>query len=78
VSAVAGVDILSGAQLLARHGGVVEVRVIKTRRRTIGYFDDLNTLVQAIAPYDGRETIYVTLNPVPPRPLSQPTQGIRG
>jgi hypothetical protein len=41
----ATVSILEGARLLARHGGVVEARILKTARGTVsGYFDNLDAL----------------------------------
>lgn len=48
-------------------GGVIEARILKTRRGTVsGYFDDKAALVKAVAFYHGKHNIYVTLNTVPP------------
>jgi hypothetical protein len=59
--------LIEGARVLAYHGGVVEVRLLNTPRRTVsGYFDDLEALVAAVAPWDGRASIYLTANPVQP------------
>jgi hypothetical protein len=46
---------LDGVRLLARHGGIVEVRILGTRKGTVsGYFvDDLDALARAVAPWDG-------------------------
>jgi hypothetical protein len=63
--AVTAITIASAAKLLARHGGAVEVRILKTSKGTVsGYFDDLDALVRAVTPWDGRATVYVTANPV--------------
>jgi hypothetical protein len=64
--------IVDGIALLARHGGLVEVRIPKTTKGTVsGYFDDLEALVRAVQPWDGRATIFVTLNPVMPELLAR-------
>jgi hypothetical protein len=64
--------IVEGARLLARHGGLVEVRLLKTNKGTIsGYFDDLEALARAVAPWDGQASIYVTANPVRPDLLAR-------
>jgi hypothetical protein len=58
-------SLTEGARVLGRHGGVVEVRILKTVKGTVsGYFDDLDALVKAMRPWDGRANIYVTANPV--------------
>jgi Protein of unknown function (DUF3987) len=65
-------SILDGARLLARHGGVVEVRIPGTRRGTIaGYFTDREALAAAVRPWDGTANIYITLNPVLPDLLAR-------
>jgi hypothetical protein len=75
---VAGVTILEGAQLLGRHGGVVEVRILKTARGTVsGYFDNLEALVKAVQPWDGKASIYITANPVRPELLGRATNRLR-
>src|SRR5438045_2160135 len=59
--------ILAGLKQLHRHGTVVEVRILNTHRGTVsGYFDDLEMLARAIAPWDGKASIYATVNPVNP------------
>jgi hypothetical protein len=71
--------ILEGATVLARHGGLVEVRILKTPQGTVsGYFDDLEALTRAVEPWDGRHSVYITLNPIDPRRLewtSEPGDG---
>jgi hypothetical protein len=58
---------LEGLRLLGRHDGVVEVRILKTKKGTIsGYFNNLERAAQALARWDGVATIYVTANPVDP------------
>jgi hypothetical protein len=58
-------SILDGIQLLAYHGGVIEMRMLKTSQGTVsGYFDDLPAAAAAVAPWDGVANIYVTANPV--------------
>ena len=65
-------SVAEGIRLLAAHGGVVEVRILKTAKGTVsGYFDNLDTLGQAVRPWDGRQSIYVTLNPVAPALLAR-------
>ena len=64
--------VLDGLRLLARHGGVVEVRILQTTKGTVsGYFDDLDALAEAIAHWDGRATIYITANPCNPALLAR-------
>ncbi len=74
-----GVDaIRDGLQVVARHGGVVEVRIPKTRQGTVsGYFDDLEALVRAVLPWDGKATIYISLNPVAPALLARAVNRLR-
>ena len=55
-----------------RPGDVREVRIIANRRRTdSGYFDDPGKLRAAVARYDGRENVYITINPVAPALLAR-------
>jgi hypothetical protein len=71
--------IMDGARLLARHGGVVEVRILNTPKGTVsGYFDDLEALAQAVAEWDGRASIYVTANPVLPDLLARARNRLKG
>lgn len=51
---------------LHRPGDVFEIRLPKTRQRTVrGYFDDVDAAVDACATWSGRASaVYVTLNPV--------------
>jgi hypothetical protein len=78
VTVATGPAVLEGARLLARHGGVVEVRILKTPRGTVsGYFDNLGALVKAIRRWDGRANVYVTLNPVLPELLARSVNRLR-
>lgn len=53
-------------------GRVIEARILKTEHGTVsGYFDDKAKLAEAVAPYDGKHNIYVTLNPVSPDLLAR-------
>jgi hypothetical protein len=65
-------EALGGLRLLACHNGVIEVRILNTRKGTIsGYFDDLELAARAIARWDGTATIYATANPVNPALLAR-------
>ena len=58
--------------LLANHGGIVEVRIVKTDQGTVsGYFDNLDALTEEVKPWDGFNNIYFTLNPVAPELLAR-------
>jgi putative DNA primase/helicase len=64
--------ILDGVRLLARHGGIVEARILKTPKGTVSsYFDSPEAVAQAVVPWDGRASVYVTLNPVAPSLLAR-------
>jgi biotin operon repressor len=53
-------------------GDVREIRIPGGPRGTdSGYFDDVDKLSAAVARYDGRENIYVTINPVAPALLAR-------
>jgi putative DNA primase/helicase len=65
---------LEFARLLWRAGDVREVRVPRHNRfghTASGYFDDPASLASAVASWDGRANVYVTLNPVAPALLSR-------
>jgi P4 family phage/plasmid primase-like protien len=71
-------EIFAGVRLLARHGGVVEARILNTPRGTVsGYFDDAEALARAVARWDGRATIYITANPVSPDLLGRGNNRLR-
>lgn len=59
--------------LLHEPGAVFEIRIPKTGRTgTIaGWFDNLETAAQAIAKWDGKANVYVTLNSVNPALLAR-------
>lgn len=51
--------------VVVEFGGVFEIRMPHTSRATVcGYFDDPDKAARALLPYDGKYTIYTTLNPV--------------
>jgi hypothetical protein len=71
-------SILDGAQLLAYHGGIVEVRILRTRKGTVsGYFSDPATLAHAVELWDGKANVYVTANPVNPVLLARATNRLQ-
>lgn len=49
--------------MLLRHGEVIEVR-IKNKYVVNGYYNDWGKLLEAVAEYDGKANMYVTVNPV--------------
>jgi hypothetical protein len=56
-------------ELLARDGGVREIRIPKYNKynaTAAGWFDSAESAVSAIRPWDGRANIFLTLNPVDP------------
>ncbi|MED1561531.1 hypothetical protein AJ85_17080 [Alkalihalobacillus alcalophilus ATCC 27647 = CGMCC 1.3604] len=58
-------ELLSTLEKLKKDNEVIEVRILKTDKGTIsGYFDDHDSLVQAVKKYIGKYDIYITLNPV--------------
>jgi len=57
-------DLRSFLAVLSRPGDVREVRIPTSRRTDSGYFDDPVALAAAVRPYDGRENVYITGNPV--------------
>jgi AAA domain-containing protein len=67
-----GTSLVGNVAFLARHGGVVEGRILQTPRGTVsGYFDDYEALARAVKRWDRRFSIYVTLNPVKPDLLAR-------
>lgn len=64
--------------LVWRPGDVREVRVIHGPGKTdSGYFDDPATMAAAVARYDGRQNVYVTINPVTPALLARAANRIK-
>jgi hypothetical protein len=64
--------------LLHRHG-VVEVRIPRTPNGTLsGYFDDRPDLIRAVAPWNGRASIYITLNELVPDVLARARNRLQG
>jgi hypothetical protein len=59
--------IAESAGLLHQPGDVIEVRIPHTRSGTVlGYFSDPYWLANAVAPWNGRASIYITLNLLKP------------
>jgi len=54
-------------ELIRAPGEVAEVRIFSDRNGTVsGYFDDWEDLREAVSFYDGKNSIFVTINPVDP------------
>ena len=70
-------DLRSFLAVLSRPGDVREVRIPTSRRTGSGYFDDPVALAAAVRPYDGRENVYITLNPVAPALLARAANRIK-
>ncbi len=70
-------DLRSFLAVLSRPGDVREVRIPTSRRTDSGYFDDPVALAAAVRPYDGRENVYITLNPVAPALLARAANRIK-
>lgn len=64
---------LNTAKLLLEPGSVAELRILKTKKRTVsGYFDDFDKLASAAGEWDCKAPgVYVTLNPVNPDLLAR-------
>lgn len=67
----AATDLERFLEAIWRPGDVREIRIIGRRAPDSGYFDDVGKLVTAVAAYDGRENVYVTINPVEPALLAR-------
>src|SRR4029434_9949746 len=64
--------IAESAGLLHQPGDVIEVRIPHTRRGTVlGYFSDPYRLANAVAPRNGRASIYTTVNLLNPEVLAR-------
>ena len=70
-------DLRSFLAVLSRAGDVREVRIPTSRRTDSGYFDDPVALAAASRPYDGRENVYITVNPVDPALLARAANRIK-
>jgi AAA domain len=73
-TAAAGNEIITGVlNVLFTPGDVTELRILKTRYKTIsGYFDDMDALARAAMEWNGQApAIYVTLNSVDPSLLAR-------
>lgn len=63
---LATTDLDRFVNLLWRPGDVREVRIPTPGRTDAGYFDSPDELVRAVETVDGRQNVYVTVNPVDP------------
>ncbi len=63
--------------LLWRLGDVREVRIPAPGRTDSGYFDSPDELVRAVVAVDGRQNVYVTVNPVAPALLARAANRIK-
>lgn len=66
--------------VLIEPGAVAELRVLKTRQKTVsGYFDNPDHLAAAAKVWDGKApAVYVTLNPVNPALLARSANKVKG
>lgn len=70
--------IFNAATVIAEPNGVVEVRILGTKKGTVsGYFDDMAKLADQVARWNGRASVYVTLNPVIPDLLARANNRLR-
>ena len=66
-------ELLDAALMVLEPGSVAELRILKTKKKTVsGYFDDFDKLAAAAAEWDGKAPgVYVTLNAVNPDLLAR-------
>lgn len=58
-------EINQAMQVLKEPGTVTEVRILNTQKGTVsGYYNDYEKLAKDISPYNGKDNIYFTINPV--------------
>lgn len=77
LAAGAPTDLERFAALLWRPGDVREVRIPGPGRTDAGYFDSPDALVRAVEAVDGRQNVYVTVNPVDPALLARAANRIK-
>jgi len=70
-------DLERFARLLWRPGDVREVRIPTPGRTDAGYFDSPDELVRAVTAVDGRQNVYVTVNPVDPSLMARASNRIK-
>ena len=70
-------DLERFAHLLWRPGDVREVRIPTPGRTDAGYFDSPDELVRAVTAIDGRQNVYVTVNPVDPALMARAANRIK-
>jgi hypothetical protein len=71
MSVAATTDLERFLDVIWEQGDVREVRIPAPRGTDSGYFDDPAKLRAAVARYDGRENVYLTINPVQPALLAR-------
>jgi hypothetical protein len=72
VATVDKAEIQRGLETYHRPGDTFEIRILKTRYKTIsGYFNDLSNAVDAAISYNGEYAIYATINPTNPRLMAR-------
>lgn len=58
-------EILDTLNLVRNEGEVIEIRMVGTREGAVsGYFDNYTEAVKSVEKYNGKNDIYITLNPV--------------
>jgi biotin operon repressor len=70
-------DLRSFLAVLWRPGDVREVRIPGPGRTDAGYFDSPDALAHAVEAVDGRQNVYVTVNPVDPALLARAANRIK-
>jgi len=70
-------DLERFVSVLWRPGDVREVRIPGPGRTDAGYFDSPDALVRAVEAVDGRQNVYVTVNPVDPALLARAANRIK-
>ena len=70
-------DLARFVGLLWRPGDVREVRIPTPGRIDSGYFDSPEALIAAVGPLDGRDNMYLTVNPVTPALLARAANRIK-
>jgi hypothetical protein len=65
-------EILRGLQIYHQAEDTFEIRILKTKYKTIsGYFNNFNNAADAAISYNGEYAIYVTINPTNPRLIAR-------
>lgn len=70
-------DLEKFLSVIWRPGDVREIRVPTPGRTDSGYFNDVAALIDAVSRYDGRDNVYITINPVDPALLARAANRIK-